>query len=286
MMGSEQVRKQLRRDHIPHYQFPENAARAMAAMADFSEWSRRPQGEVRRFDDTRPEAVRAIIARARSRNPVFVSEPEGHEILQAYGLPVPGFRLTRTVDEALAAAKVIGYPLVLKVVSPDILHKTDFGGVRVNVTDDARLRTDHAELLQAVWARKPDADIWGVLVQQMAPKGTETILGMKRDPSFGPLLMFGLGGVLVEVLKDVMFRVAPVNDLSAESMVTGIKAARILQGFRGEPPRDVAAVKEAIQRLSQLVTDFGDFDEIDVNPLVVYEQGRGATVLDARFLLR
>jgi acetyltransferase len=286
MMGSEQVRKQLRRDHIPHYQFPENAARAMAAMADFSEWSRRPQGEVRRFDDTRPEAVRAIIARARSRNPVFVSEPEGHEILQAYGLPVPGFRLTRTVDEALAAAKVIGYPLVVKVVSPDILHKTDFGGVRVNVTDDARLRTDYAELLQAVRARKPDADIWGVLVQQMAPKGTETILGMKRDPSFGPLLMFGLGGVLVEVLKDVMFRVAPVNDLSAESMVTGIKAARILQGFRGEPPRDAAAVKEAIQRLSQLVTDFGDFDEIDVNPLVVYEQGRGATVLDARFLLR
>jgi acetyltransferase len=313
MMNSEVVRRQLKRDKIPHYQFPENAARAMATMAEFAQWSRRPQGEVRIFDDVKPDVVRAILSRVRNRGdcpglrptpvgrglspsgdfgsspkpaPPFISEPEGHEILSAYGLPVPAFRLCKTVEESVQAAKEIGYPVVLKIVSPDILHKTDFGGVRVNITDDAGLKTEFASLLDGVRARKPEAAIWGVLVQQMAPKGTETILGMNRDPHFGPLLMFGLGGIMVEVLKDVTFRIAPINDLSADSMVTGIKAVKILQGFRGEPPRDTAKVKECLQRLSQLVVDFPEFEEIDINPLLVYEQGKGALVLDARFLLR
>ncbi len=285
MTGSETVRKQLLRDRIPHYQFPENAARALAAMADFSEWSRRPQGEVRNFTDVDPDVVSDIISRARARKPLFVSEPEGHEILKAYGLPVPQFKLCKSAAEAVAAAKEIGYPVVLKIVSPDVLHKTDFGGVRINVTDDARLEAEYASLLDGVKTKKPDADVWGVLVQQMAPRGTETIIGMKRDPSFGPMLMFGLGGILVEVLKDVTFRIAPVNETSVDSMVTGIKAARILEGFRGEPPRDVAKIKECLQRLSQLVTDFAEIDELDINPLLVYEQGKGALVLDARFLL-
>jgi len=286
MGDSREVRRHLRRDHIPHYQFPENAARAMAAMAEFSEWSRRPQGEVKHFADVRPEAVRTVIARARGRKPAFISEPEGHEILAAYGLPVPACRLAKTKDEAVAAADEIGYPLVLKIVSPDILHKTDFGGVRVGIADRARLESEFASLLEGVRTKKPDAEIWGVLVQQMAPRGTETIIGMKRDRSFGPLIMFGLGGVLVEILKDVMFRVAPLNTLSVDSMVTGIKAYRLLQGFRGEAPRDVEKIKECLERLSQLVTDFPEFEEIDINPLLVYEQGKGALVLDARFLLK
>lgn len=286
MMNSETVRKQLLRDKIPHYQFPENAARAMAAMAEFSEWSHRPQGETKRFDDVRPEVVKAVIARARERQPHYISEPEGHDVLSAYGLPVPSYRLVKSVEEALAAAGEFGYPLVLKIVSPQILHKTEFGGVRVGISDEARLRADYAGLLEVVKAKAPDAEVWGVLVQQMAPRGTETILGMKRDPSFGPLLMFGLGGILVEVLKDVVFRVAPINEISADSMVAGIKAAALLRGFRGEAPRDVPRIKECLQRLSQLVTDHPEFDEIDINPLLVYEQGRGALVLDARFLLR
>ncbi len=285
MMNSEEVRRQLLRDRIPHYQFPENAARALAAMADFSEWSRRPQGEVKRFNDVKPQIVKETIARARRRTPTFISEPEGHDILSAYGLPVPAYRLCRDIAEARAAAQKIGYPLVLKVVSPQVLHKTDFGGVRLNITTPEQLESDYSDLLRTVKNRAPDADIWGVLVQQMAPKGTETIIGMKRDPSFGPLLMFGLGGVLVEVLKDVVFRVAPINEISADSMVTGIRAARLLDGFRGEPPRDKLAIKECLQRLSQLVTDFPEFDEIDINPLLVYEQGKGALVLDARLLL-
>ena len=286
MGNSADVRHALLRDKIPHYQFPESAARAMAAMAEYGAWSRRPQGEVRNFTDVKPDVVRAIIARARERKTMFVSEPEGHEILQAYGLPVPAFRLAKSLDEALSATKAIGYPVVLKIVSPDILHKTEFGGVRVNVTDDASLKTEYSGLLETVKAKKPDADIWGVLVQQMAPKGTETILGMNRDPHFGPVLMFGLGGILVEVLKDVTFRIAPLNNISVDSMITGIKSYKLLQGFRGEAPRDVDAIKECLERLSQLVTDFKEFSEIDINPLLVYEQGKGAMVLDARFLIK
>ena len=286
MGNSADIRKALLRDHIPHYQFPENAARAMAAMAEFSEWSRRPQGEVKNFSDVKPAIVKDILERARARPTLFVSEPEGHEILKAYGLPVPRFKLCKTAGEAVRAAQGIGYPVVLKIVSPDILHKTEFGGVRVNITDEAGLKAEHASLLAGVEAKKPDADIWGVLVQQMAPKGTETIIGMKRDPSFGPLLMFGLGGILVEVLKDVTFRIAPLNDISTDSMVNGIKAVKILQGYRGEAPRDVPKIKECLQRLSQLVTDFKEIDELDMNPLLVYEQGKGALVLDARFLLK
>jgi len=283
---SADVRHALLRDRIPHYHFPENAARALATMAEFAQWSHRPQGEVHVFDDVKPDKVRAIIGKVSARKTLFVAEPEGHEILKAYGLPVPEFRLTKTVDEAVKAAKDLGYPVVIKIVSPDILHKTDFGGVRINITDEARLKAEHADLLAGVKAKKPDADVWGVLVQKMAPKGTETILGMKRDPSFGPLLMFGLGGILVEVLKDVTFRIAPVNEMSVDSMVTGIKAVKILQGYRGEPPRDVPKIKECLQRLSQLVTDFKEIDELDMNPLLVYEEGKGALVLDARFLLR
>lgn len=243
-------------------------------------------GRVQTFPDVKPDVVKEILARVRARPTKFVAEPEGHEILRAYGLPVPQFKLCKTVAEAVAAATEIGYPVVLKIVSPDVLHKTEFGGVRVNITDDAQMKTEFAGLLETVKSKKPDADIWGVLVQQMAPKGTETILGMNRDASFGPILMFGLGGILVEVLKDVTFRIAPLNDVSTDSMVNGIKAVKILQGYRGEAPRDVAKIKECLQRLSQLVTDFTEISELDINPLLVYEQGKGALVLDARFLLK
>ncbi|MEO0074315.1 MAG: acetate--CoA ligase family protein [candidate division WOR-3 bacterium] len=286
MTEPEQVRRQLLRDRIPHYLFPENAARAMAAMAEFSEWSRRPQGEIKFFKDVKPEIVRTIVDRARERQKRYVSEPEGYDILSAYGLPVPPYRVAETEANALAAAQELGYPVALKVVSPQVLHKTDFGAVSLNVGDDSQLVVQYNRILANVRSRAPDAEVWGVLVQRMAPRGTETILGMKRDPSFGALLMFGLGGVMVEVLKDVVFRVAPINEISADSMVNGIKAAPLLKGFRGEKPRDIAKVRECLQRLSQLVTDFAEFEEIDINPLLVYEEGQGALVVDARFLVR
>jgi acetyltransferase len=286
MGDSSAIRRALLKDRIPHYQFPESAARALATMTRFADWSRRPQGDTTRFSDTDQPAVREIVDRALARTPVFLSEPEGHDILRAYGLPVPECRLVNTGEEALAAAEAIGFPVVLKIVSPDILHKTEFGGVRVNITDAACLADEFAALLRTVGERRPGADIWGVLVQRMADRGTETILGMKRDPQFGPLLMFGLGGVMVEVLKDVVFRVAPISDESAQSMVSGIKAHKLLEAFRGDPPRDRDKLKECLMRLSQLVVDFDEFDEIDLNPLRVYAEGKGAVILDARFLLR
>jgi len=286
MGPSAEIRRALLLDKIPWYQFPENAARAMAAMAEYGRWSTRAQGTIAHYPDVQEDLVRRIVDEARARDPFFLSEPEGHAILKAYGLPVPDFQLVKTADEAIEAAQKIGYPLVLKIVSPDILHKTDFGGVRIGIADEESLRAEFASLLETVESRRPGANHLGVLIQKMAPKGTETILGMKRDPHFGPILMFGLGGVMVEVLKDVTFRLAPITDLSAEPMVTGIKAYKLLQSFRGQPARDVAKIQECLQRLSQLVVDFEEIDEIDVNPLLVYEEGKGALVLDARFLLR
>ena len=286
MGDSSEVRHALLRDRIPHYQFPENAARALAAMVQFSEWSSRTQGEIVRYADTDSDFVRSTLNDALGRTPLFLSEPECHEILQAYRLPVLAHRLVRTAEEAAEAAGEIGYPVVMKIVSPQILHKTDVGGVRVGISDGKSLHTEYDDLMASVKDKKPEADIWGVLIQQMAPKGTETIIGMKRDPQFGPLLMFGLGGVLVEVLKDVVFRVAPISSTSADSMISGIKAHRILDGFRGEPARDKERIKDCLLRLSQLVTDFEEIDEVDINPLLVYGQGDGALVLDARVLLK
>jgi acyl-CoA synthetase (NDP forming) len=280
------IRRALLRARIPHFLFPENAARALATMAEFGRLSRRPPGEIVNFTDVQTEQVREIVERAKNRPRPFISEPECHQILKAYGIPVAEFELTTSISEALTAAKKIGYPVAIKIVSPDIIHKTDFGGVRINITSDEHLQECYTEMLKTIKSKKPDAEIWGVMVQKMAPAGgLETILGMKRDPHFGPLLMFGLGGILVEVLKDVVFRVAPVNDLSVESMITGIRAYRLLGPFRGKPARDKQKIKESIQRLSQLVTDFPEFDEIDINPLFVYEEGKGALVIDARMLL-
>ncbi len=280
------IRRALLRVRIPHFLFPENAARALATMAEFGRLSRRPPGEIVHFTDVQTEQVREIVERAKNRPRPFISEPECHQILKAYGIPVAEFEFTTSITEALTAAKKIGYPVAIKIVSPDIIHKTDFGGVRINITSDEHLQECYTEMLKTIKSKKPDAEIWGVMVQKMAPAGgLETILGMKRDPHFGPLLMFGLGGILVEVLKDVVFRVAPVNDLSVESMITGIRAYRLLEPFRGKPARDKQKIKESIQRLSQLVTDFPEFDEIDINPLFVYEEGKGALVIDARMLL-
>ncbi len=280
------IRRTLLRARIPHFLFPEDAARALATMAEFGRLSRKGTGEIVQFTDVQSDVVREIINQAKKRPRIFLSEPECYQILKAYGLPTADFALTRTLEEALAAADKIGYPVVIKIVSPDILHKTDLGGVRINITGGKELSEAYTAMQETVKTKKTDAEIWGVMVQKMAPKGgLETILGMKRDRHFGPLLMFGLGGILVEVLKDVTFRIAPVNDLSVESMITGIKAYRLLEPFRGQPARDKKKIKECIQRLSQLVTEFPEIEEIDINPLLVYAEGAGAIAIDARILL-
>jgi acetyltransferase len=271
---------------IPSYTLPETAVKTMSMLAYYGQWLNRPRTEVKQFDDVKTARVHELVQLVKSRERKFITEPEAHEILACYGLPTLPSALVKTPDEAVEAARKIGYPVVIKIVSPDILHKTEFGGVRVNIAGDMALRSEYALLLKAVSERKPGADIWGVFVQKMARKGREFILGMNRDPQFGPLLMFGLGGIMVELLKDVTFRVAPVRELSAQTMLTEIKGYKLITGFRGEPPADWDKIVESIERLSQLVMDFPELDEVDINPFVAYERGKGAVCLDARILIK
>jgi acetyltransferase len=271
---------------IPSYTLPETAARAMSKMAGYGQWLNRPRTAVKHFTDVKTDRVRELVRVAKSRPRPYVAEPEAHELLASYGLPVLRSALVRSRGEALQAAAGIGYPVVIKIVSPDILHKTEVGGVRVNIPDETRLQGEYDALVQAVKERRPDARVWGVFVQKMAPKGHEFIIGMNRDPQFGPLIMFGMGGVMVELLKDVAFRVAPVRDLSVRTMISEIKGYKLITGFRGEPPGDEEKVVECLERISQLAMDFPEITEVDINPFLVYEQGKGACCLDARILVK
>jgi acetyltransferase len=196
------------------------------------------------------------------------------------------FSLARSADEAVEAAKRMGYPVVLKISGPKILHKTDVGGVKLNLANDDAVRKGYEEMIASVKSHLgPEVEIWGVVVQKMLPKGKEIILGMTRDPRFGPLLMFGLGGIYTEALRDVSFRLAPIRENVAGEMVKDIRSYRLLEGVRGERPSDMPAIADCLLRLSQLVTSHPQIKELDINPLIVYPRGEGAMVADARVIL-
>jgi acetyl coenzyme A synthetase (ADP forming)-like protein len=271
--------------HIPHFRFPEDATRAMSAMVRYVRWRMRPRTDIKHFEDVQPGKVRGILEKALREKRRFLPEPEAYEVLSAYGLPMSRSTLVLDEKEAVRAANEIGYPVVMKIVSPDIVHKVDVGGVLLNLCSDSDVGQAYYDLMERVKAAKQDARIWGVLIQEMVGGGKETILGMKRDPLFGGLLMFGLGGIYVEVFKDVTFRIAPIRELSAKSMIERIKGIRLLKGFRGEPPSDLDAIAESLLRLSQLVIDFPEIEEMDINPLIVLPSGEGARVVDARILI-
>jgi acetate---CoA ligase (ADP-forming) len=270
---------------IPNYRFPEDAARALSAMARHFHWRSRPRTEYKHFDDVQKERVQEILTKAKMEGRKFLPEPEAHAVLQAYGFPVLRSKLVRDAADAVTAAREIGFPVALKIVSPDIVHKVDVGGVKLNLESENDVRDAYSELIQKVASAKENFQIWGVLVQEMVRGGKETILGMKRDPHFGPLLMFGLGGIYVEVLKDVTFRTAPIRELGAHLMIENIKGIKLLMGYRGEPPSDLEAIAQSLLRLSQLVTDFPEIEEMDINPLIVLPAGSGARVVDARILI-
>lgn len=288
-MATEDISETLRileQRGVPHYLFPEAAARAMANMAKYAWWVQRPRTQVRTFTDVDRDRAKRTLAKVKEQERTFLPETEAHEVLSAYRFPVLKSHLAKSVEEGIQAAERIGFPVVLKVVSPDIVHKVDVGGVRVNIQSKTELRREYRDLLASVKSHRPEAEIWGVLVQKMAAKGKEVIIGMNRDPLFGPLLIFGLGGIYVEVFKDVSFRIAPVRELGARRMIKQIRGYRMFEGFRGEPPSDTEAMAECIQRLSQLVIDCEQIDELDINPLIVYREGEGAVVVDARILIR
>ncbi|MFA6109606.1 MAG: acetate--CoA ligase family protein [Candidatus Latescibacterota bacterium] len=272
----------LRQQGVPHYPFPEGAARVMRAMRTYKQWLERPRTEERIFEVDRA-AVQRIFTQAREEGRTRLPELEAMQVLAAYGFPVLKSGLARCRADLAELGKQVGYPLVMKIASPDILHKTDIGGVQVGVPDQAAAERVFDEMVARARQHHPNANVWGVNVQQLAKPGREVILGATRDPKFGPLVMFGLGGIYTEALKDVTFRLAPLRQLSARHMLEQIRGRRILEGIRGEAPADFDALQECLERLSQLVIEFPIIEELDINPLIAYDQG--AAVADARIIL-
>ncbi|GAB4555130.1 MAG: acetate--CoA ligase [Anaerolineae bacterium] len=270
--------------NVPNYPFPERAARAFAAMRDYRVLKDAPSSHVERMPADNA-AVKSILETVRADGRVSIGDSESRDILSAYGLRIPRAKLAATADEAVTIAGQIGYPVVLKIASPDILHKTDVGGVKVGLNSANDVRDAFDLIVYRAQRYVPGATIWGCLVQEMIPKGTEILVGMNRDPQFGPLVTFGMGGIYVEVLKDVTFRIAPFDRLAAEQMLSEIRARALLEGVRGQNPADTAAIVETLMKISQLVTDFPEIIEMDINPLMVYAEGHGAIALDARLVL-
>jgi acyl-CoA synthetase (NDP forming) len=269
---------------VPNYPVPERAVAAMAAMMAHRHWRERPPAELEVFQVNR-DRVRRALRRVRDEGRVTMGDAEAWEIMDAYGIPTPKTMLARSPEEAARLAEEIGFPVAVKIASPDILHKTDVGGVRLNVATFAEVQEAFRLITYRVSRYVPEAEIWGCLVQEMIVGGREVIVGMVRDPHFGPLMMFGLGGIYVEAIRDVAFRIAPFDRRDAREMIGEIKGYNLLRGVRGERPSDLEALAGAVLRLSQLVIDFPEIVELDLNPLIVLGEGQGLAGIDMRLVL-
>ncbi|MDY7080635.1 MAG: acetate--CoA ligase family protein [Chloroflexota bacterium] len=269
---------------VPNYPFPERAAGALAAMSTYRRERERPIFEPEPCATCIPQ-VQELFNRVRSEGRVSIGDAEAWTVLECYGFTVPQSRLAETPEEAIEIAEEIGYPVVMKIASPDILHKTDVGGVKLNLRSPDDVRDAFDLMVYRAGRYVPGALIWGCQVQQMVSGGREVLLGMSRDPQFGPLVAFGLGGIYVEALKDVAFRVAPFSREEADEMIREIRSYPLLEGVRGEPPADHEAMVDALLRISRLVTDFPEIVELDINPLMVFEEGSGAVAIDMRLVL-
>ena len=284
---SDAAMKWLLEHGIPAYDAPDVAINALAALREYDQSRAAASVPFEYFADVDEAGAREIIARVRAQGHTSMTEVDSKAIFRAYGLPIAATELATSEDQAVQLAAAVGYPVVMKIISPDILHKSDAGGVKVNVKNEAEVREAYRTILENAHAYKADAEIQGIAVQEMAPWGTEVILGSVNDATFGPTLMFGLGGIFVEILKDVTFRVAPILPDQAARMLEDIKGAPILAGARGEAPRDRDVLAEVMSRYSQMITDLGDeIAESDANPVLVYEAGKGACVVDARIILK
>ena len=224
-----------------------------------------------------------IFMEARKEGRKYLFETEAKTVCMEYSIPVTKFKLAKNEAEAVKFAEEIGYPLVLKIVSPDIIHKSDVGGVIINLKNVKDVQKAYKQILKNVRKHKSKATIVGMLVQEMAPSSTEVIVGATKDPQFGPAIMFGLGGIFVEVLKDVTFRIAPVTEDEAREMITEVRAYPLLKGYRNMPPADIDAIVKILLNTSRLVTEHEEIKELDLNPIMVYE--KGAKTVDARIIL-
>jgi acetyl coenzyme A synthetase (ADP forming)-like protein len=280
-----QALKMLEEGGIPHYKFPEACAKVISNMVNYSQWLKRPRTEIKVFKNINRKKVKKIIEKCKKEKRKILLEPEAYEVLKAYNFPVVEGYLAKSEKKAKEYAQKIGYPVVLKIVSPDILHKTEIGGVKLEIKEEKELIKGYKEIIENVKTTSPYARISGVLVQKMLKRGKETIIGINRDPLFGGLIMFGLGGVYVEILKDVTFRIIPIRELSAQHMIEDIKGYKILKGYRGEEESDIEAIVECLERLSQLGSEVEEIKELDINPLIVFKKGEGVKVADVKILI-
>jgi len=285
LMGREglpQGRAELQAAGLPAYIFPESAARALAALHSYARWLERPVQAPATFPADR-HRVEEILERVTEAGREWVMEHEAYQILDAYGIPTIPHEVVDSADEAVAAARRLGFPVVLKVASPQIVHKSEVDGVRLDLRDETQVRDAFREVMATAAESEPDAEIVGMLVAPFRTEGQELILGMSTDPAFGPLLMVGLGGIYVETFADVAFRIPPVTEQEADEMIRSIRSFPLLEGVRGKEGIRLGSVVDAIQRLSQLVLANPRIEEIDVNPLLATSDG--ATAIDARIRL-
>lgn len=283
-MGEESVeagRVELLAHDIPAYRYPERAVAALAGMERYRAYRDEPRHEAVPVEADRA-AVRAILDEARAARQPFVTEERAAAIARAYGIATPRAALARDLPDARRIAAEVGYPVALKIASPDILHKTDIGGIELGIADEEALGRAWEAIVDRAHRRMPDAALWGAVVQEMVPPGRECIVGVNRDATFGPLLMFGLGGIFVEVLGDVTFSLCPVSRHDAAAMVAGIRANHLLRGARGQQAADVDAILDVLVRVSALASDFPEIVELDINPLIVADRGGGAVAADIR----
>ncbi len=276
----------LLNDHsIPCYEIPDHAMSAMGAIYNRWRWLNTDIGQPVQYDFDM-DAIHEIIRKAQQKGQSQLVESDCAEILRIAGLDFPQTEVARNLGEALEAAERMGYPVVLKILSPDIVHKTEFGGVKLNLEDEMELRVAHESIMAEARRHFPRADIQGVSVTEMVTDAIETIVGFSMDASFGPVIMFGMGGIYVEVLKDVAFRVAPITRIDSKRMVKEIASYPILTGARGKEIRDIGSIVDAISRISYLAMKTSDILELEVNPLMVLGRGKGCKVVDSRITIK
>ncbi len=274
----------LQKHHIPTYRFPENAAKALGVLYKQSKWLSRQFLAQYTFKHDKERAAE-IIRTCLEKGKHYLGELEGLQLIECYGFKTLPTKLATDADNAAEIAGNMGYPVVMKIVSPQIIHKSDAGGVKVGLENEEKVRDAFNAIVASAQAFDSNAEIRGVLVQKMAPSGHEIIMGVNRYPDFGPLIMFGMGGIFVEIFKDVVFRIAPIGRNNAQRMIRSVKVFPMLNGFRGKKKADIEKVQQLLVCLSDLVVDHPQIKELDINPLLVHEEGNGATVADVRILL-
>jgi acetyltransferase len=290
-MATDEFFKELNEKHPSHmaiYLFPESAVQALAALDRYRQWREKPIGEVRSFDVDRASAME-LLNEVRRQGRSDLTPAEAQRLLECYGIPVAQSAVAKDAKELEEVAQRVRYPAVLKAVAPGLVHKTEAGGVRLDVHTPEELLAAARKMTEEVERRLPPAALAegqiGFLVQEYVRGGREVIVGMTHDPKFGPLVMFGLGGIYVETFNDVVFRVPPITDLEAQEMIRQIRGYRLLEGVRGEPAVDVRGLAEVLERFSKLVEDLPQLEEMDINPLMVFPEAKDFRAVDVRVRL-